>query len=54
MSPQLQDIENLKKFLLSKKPHVVAVAGENRYVLIFLKPLQMNVNHYWPECMRFS
>ena len=28
--PQLHDIETLKKFLTSKKPHVVAVAGENR------------------------
>lgn len=27
---QASDIENLKKFLSSKKPHVVAVAGENR------------------------
>lgn len=27
---QAADIENLKKFLSSKKPHVVAVAGENR------------------------
>uniref|UniRef100_A0A803TLP2 SPT6 homolog, histone chaperone and transcription elongation factor n=1 Tax=Anolis carolinensis TaxID=28377 RepID=A0A803TLP2_ANOCA len=25
-----QDIETLKKFLLSKKPHVVTIAGENR------------------------
>ncbi|XP_070591606.1 LOW QUALITY PROTEIN: transcription elongation factor SPT6 [Erythrolamprus reginae] len=25
-----QDIETLKKFLLSKKPHVVAIGGENR------------------------
>uniref|UniRef100_A0A670YVV9 SPT6 homolog, histone chaperone and transcription elongation factor n=1 Tax=Pseudonaja textilis TaxID=8673 RepID=A0A670YVV9_PSETE len=25
-----QDIETLKKFLLSKKPHVVVIAGENR------------------------
>ncbi|MGH0177772.1 UNVERIFIED_CONTAM: hypothetical protein FKN15_076140, partial [Acipenser sinensis] len=29
---KLQDLETLKKFLLSKKPHVVAVAGENRQV----------------------
>ncbi len=28
--PQAHDIENLKRFLSSKKPHVVAVAGENR------------------------
>lgn len=28
--PQAHDIENLKKFLSGKKPHVVAVAGENR------------------------
>ncbi|KAG9351596.1 hypothetical protein JZ751_022847 [Albula glossodonta] len=28
---KIQDIENLKKFLISKKPHVVAVAGENRW-----------------------
>lgn len=27
---QAHDIENLKRFLTSKKPHVVAVAGENR------------------------
>lgn len=27
---QALDIENLKKFLSSKKPHVIAVAGENR------------------------
>lgn len=33
--PQAHDIENLKKFLTGKKPHVVAVAGENRYVFVF-------------------
>lgn len=27
---QALDVENLKKFLTSKKPHVIAVAGENR------------------------
>ena len=30
IGPQAKDIENLKKFLKSKKPHVVAVGGENR------------------------
>lgn len=27
---QATDMESLKKFLISKKPHVVAIASENR------------------------
>lgn len=38
-STQAQDVENLKRFLTSKKPHVVAVAGENRLKKIIIKIL---------------
>uniref|UniRef100_W5KF28 Transcription elongation factor SPT6 n=1 Tax=Astyanax mexicanus TaxID=7994 RepID=W5KF28_ASTMX len=40
---KLQDIENLKKFLLSKKPHVVAVAGENRDAHMLIEDIKRTV-----------
>ncbi|XP_077089367.1 transcription elongation factor SPT6 isoform X2 [Siphateles boraxobius] len=41
---KLQDIENLKKFLLSKKPHVVAVAGENRDAHMVLEDIKRTIS----------
>ncbi|XP_059382416.1 transcription elongation factor SPT6 [Carassius carassius] len=41
---KLQDIENLKKFLLSKKPHVVAVAGENRDAHMVMEDIKRTIS----------
>ncbi|XP_057216695.1 transcription elongation factor SPT6 isoform X2 [Triplophysa rosa] len=41
---KLQDIENLKKFLLSKKPHVVAVAGENRDAQMVMEDIKRTIS----------
>ncbi|XP_051533006.1 transcription elongation factor SPT6 [Myxocyprinus asiaticus] len=41
---KLQDIENLKKFLLSKKPHVVAVAGENRDASMVMEDIKRTIS----------
>ncbi|XP_059829258.1 transcription elongation factor SPT6 [Hypanus sabinus] len=44
-----QDIETLKKFLLSKKPHVVAVGGENRDALMVVEDIKRIVNELEQE-----
>ncbi|XP_069767322.1 transcription elongation factor SPT6 isoform X2 [Narcine bancroftii] len=43
------DIETLKKFLLSKKPHVVAVGGENRDSLMVVEDIKRIVNELEQE-----
>ncbi|XP_072099804.1 transcription elongation factor SPT6 [Mobula birostris] len=43
------DIETLKKFLLSKKPHVVAVGGENRDALMVVEDIKRIVNELEQE-----
>ncbi|XP_078278695.1 transcription elongation factor SPT6 [Rhinoraja longicauda] len=44
-----QDTESLKKFLLSKKPHVVAVGGENRDALMVVEDIKRVVNELEQE-----
>ncbi|NP_660094.1 transcription elongation factor SPT6 [Danio rerio] len=39
-----QDVENLKKFLLSKKPHVVAVSGENRDAHMVMEDIKRTIS----------
>uniref|UniRef100_A0A8C7N0I6 Transcription elongation factor SPT6 n=1 Tax=Oncorhynchus kisutch TaxID=8019 RepID=A0A8C7N0I6_ONCKI len=46
---KLQDIENLKKFLTSKKPHVVAVAGENRDAHMIMEDIKRTVSELEQE-----
>ncbi|MGH0169984.1 UNVERIFIED_CONTAM: hypothetical protein FKN15_058318 [Acipenser sinensis] len=46
---KLQDLETLKKFLLSKKPHVVAVAGENRDAHMIMEDIKRTVNELEQE-----
>uniref|UniRef100_A0A8C7RGQ5 Transcription elongation factor SPT6 n=1 Tax=Oncorhynchus mykiss TaxID=8022 RepID=A0A8C7RGQ5_ONCMY len=46
---KLQDIENLKKFLISKKPHVVAVAGENRDAHMIMEDIKRTVSELEQE-----
>ncbi|KAG7484785.1 hypothetical protein MATL_G00054020 [Megalops atlanticus] len=46
---KLQDIENLKKFLISKKPHVVAVAGENRDAHMVMEDIKRTVSELEQE-----
>ncbi|XP_055514099.1 transcription elongation factor SPT6 isoform X2 [Leucoraja erinacea] len=44
-----KDIESLKKFLLSKKPHVVAIGGENRDALMVVEDIKRIVNELEQE-----
>ncbi|XP_066551774.1 transcription elongation factor SPT6 isoform X1 [Amia ocellicauda] len=46
---KLQDIETLKKFLVSKKPHVVAVAGENRDAQMVIEDIKRTVSELEQE-----
>ncbi|XP_061104360.1 transcription elongation factor SPT6 [Conger conger] len=46
---KMQDIENLKKFLISKKPHVVAVAGENRDAHMVMEDIKRTVSELEQE-----
>ncbi|KAJ8396463.1 hypothetical protein AAFF_G00017690 [Aldrovandia affinis] len=46
---KLQDIETLKKFLISKKPHVVAVAGENRDAHMVMEDIKRTVSELEQE-----
>ncbi|KAI1903238.1 hypothetical protein AGOR_G00025160 [Albula goreensis] len=46
---KIQDIENLKKFLISKKPHVVAVAGENRDAHMVMEDIKRTVSELEQE-----
>ncbi|XP_041097249.1 transcription elongation factor SPT6 isoform X2 [Polyodon spathula] len=46
---KLQDLETLKKFLLSKKPHVVAVAGENRDAHMIMEDIKRTINELEQE-----
>ncbi|XP_038670173.1 transcription elongation factor SPT6 [Scyliorhinus canicula] len=43
------DIETLKKFLLNKKPHVVAVGGENRDALMVVEDIKRIVHELEQE-----
>uniref|UniRef100_A0A3B4UY23 Transcription elongation factor SPT6 n=1 Tax=Seriola dumerili TaxID=41447 RepID=A0A3B4UY23_SERDU len=43
------DIENLKKFLSSKKPHVVAVAGENRDAQMIMEDIKRTISELEQE-----
>uniref|UniRef100_A0A3Q1FJV9 Transcription elongation factor SPT6 n=1 Tax=Acanthochromis polyacanthus TaxID=80966 RepID=A0A3Q1FJV9_9TELE len=43
------DIENLKKFLSSKKPHVVAVAGENRDAQMIMEDIKRTIGELEQE-----
>uniref|UniRef100_A0A667WNT6 Transcription elongation factor SPT6 n=1 Tax=Myripristis murdjan TaxID=586833 RepID=A0A667WNT6_9TELE len=43
------DIENLKKFLISKKPHVVAVAGENRDAHMIMEDIKRTISELEQE-----
>uniref|UniRef100_A0A4W5KQZ0 Transcription elongation factor SPT6 n=1 Tax=Hucho hucho TaxID=62062 RepID=A0A4W5KQZ0_9TELE len=46
---KLQDVENLKKFLISKKPHVVAIAGENRDAHMIMEDIKRTVSELEQE-----
>uniref|UniRef100_A0A8C9VR57 Transcription elongation factor SPT6 n=1 Tax=Scleropages formosus TaxID=113540 RepID=A0A8C9VR57_SCLFO len=46
---KIQDIENLKKFLSSKKPHVVAVTGENRDAHMIIEDIKRTVSELEQE-----
>lgn len=46
---KIQDIESLKKFLISKKPHVVAVAGENRDATMVVEDIKRTVSELEQE-----
>ncbi|XP_023646777.1 transcription elongation factor SPT6 isoform X1 [Paramormyrops kingsleyae] len=46
---KIQDIENLKKFLSSKKPHIVAVAGENRDAQMVIEDIKRTVSELEQE-----
>ncbi|XP_069040225.1 transcription elongation factor SPT6 [Lepisosteus oculatus] len=46
---KMQDIENLKKFLVSKKPHVIAVAGENRDAHMIIEDIKRVVSELEQE-----
>ncbi|KAK2828241.1 hypothetical protein Q5P01_019275 [Channa striata] len=43
------DIENLKRFLSSKKPHVVAVAGENRDAQMIMEDIKRTISELEQE-----
>ncbi|TNM85156.1 hypothetical protein fugu_009334 [Takifugu bimaculatus] len=46
---QAQDIENLKKFLTNKKPHVIAVAGENRDAQMIMEDMKRAIGELEQE-----
>ncbi|XP_046876108.1 transcription elongation factor SPT6 isoform X1 [Hypomesus transpacificus] len=46
---KLHDIETLKKFLTSKKPHVVAVAGENRDAHMVMEDMKRAISELEQE-----
>ncbi|XP_014910255.1 transcription elongation factor SPT6 isoform X2 [Poecilia latipinna] len=43
------DVENLKRFLSSKKPHVVAVAGENRDAQMIMEDIKRTISELEQE-----